>query len=323
MKEKVLSIPTPFGAPLDLYKNTWGKYGNTLSIVSGLQGDHLNGMYLNSRLSQFLDSVVEGIDPNYTLKGRIVNFPVANLNAIQSGSKLWPYDGLDMDLAFPGNPKGETTEALASAIYSHTADSYWGFILQSAPPHYEDAPHIQTLKVDGRIKKLCHDLQIETARKINESTKANLLYHWHVRDITAITLTAGSPRTLNLPQCETLFQGIVNFMVTEKILHDKRKLKLKENTKSHFYEANDEVAVLASTAGMFLKKIRVGAAVQKGQQIGEIRDIYSGKRLEEITATADGFLVTLRQYPIVFEKEPIATILTPKKSLREYLPWSA
>ena len=320
MKEKVLSIPTPFGAPLDLYKNTWGKSGDTLSIVSGLQGDHLNGMYLNSRLSQFLDSVVEGIDPNYTLKGRVVNFPVANLNAIQSGSKLWPYDGLDMDLAFPGNPQGETTEALASAIYTHTADSYWGFILQSAPPHYEDAPHIQTLKVDGRIKKLCLDLQIETARKLNQPTKVNLLHHWHVRDIVAVTLSAGAPQTLNRPQCETLFQGIVNFMVAEKILKDNRKSKSEENTKPQFYETNDEVAVLASTAGMFLKEMKVGTSVQKGQQIGEIRDIYSGKRLEEITAPADGFLVTLRQYPIVYEKEPIATILPLKKSWREYLP---
>jgi predicted deacylase len=323
VKEKVLSIPTPFGAPLDLYKNTWGKSGDTFSIVSGLQGDHLNGMYLNSRLSQFLDSVVEGIDPNYTLKGRVVSFPVANLNAMQSGSKLWPYDGLDMDLAFPGNPQGETTEALASAIYTHTAESYWGLILQSAPPHYEDAPHLQTLKVDGRIKKLCRDLQIETARKLNESTKVNLLHHWHVHDIAAVTLSAGSPRTLNRPQCETLFQGIVNFMVAEKILKDNRKLKPEENTKPRFHEANDEVAVLASTAGMFLKEMKVGTDVQKGQQIGEIRDIYSGKRLEEITATADGFLVTLRQYPIVYEKEPIAIILTPKKSWKEYLPWSA
>jgi uncharacterized protein len=323
VKEKVISIPTPFGASLDLYKNTWGKSGDTLSIVSGLQGDHLNGMYLNSRLSQFLDSVVEGIDPHYTLKGRVVSFPVVNLNAIQSGSKLWPYDGLDMDLAFPGNPQGETTEALASAIYTHTADSYWGCILQSAPPHYEDAPHIQTLEVDGRIKKLCRDLQIETARKINESTKANLLYHWHVRDIAAVTLSAGSPRTLNRPQCETLFQGIVNFMVAEKILQNKRKLKLDKNAKSHFYEANDELVILASKAGMFLKEMKVGTAVQKGQQIGEIRDIYSGKRLEAITATASGFLVTLRQYPIAYEKEPIATILIPKKSWREYILWSA
>jgi uncharacterized protein len=230
---------------------------------------------------------------------------------------------MDIDLAFPGNPKGETTEAFASAIYKHTVNSYWGLILQSAPPHYEDAPHIQTLKVDGRIKKLCRDLQVETARKLNEPTKVNLHYHWHVQDIAAVTVSAGSPKILNRLQCETLFQGIVNFMVTEKILRDKRKLKTVENTKPQFYEANDELTVPATIAGMFLKKMKAGTVVQRGQPIGEIRDIYSGKRLEEITATADGFLVTLRQYPVVYEKEPIATILTTKKSWKEYLSWSA
>ena len=316
MKEKVLSIPTAFGALLELYKNSWGKSGETLSIVSGLQGDHLNGMYLNSRLSLFLDSVVEGIDPNYTLKGRVVSFPIANLNAIQSGSKLCPYDGMDMDLAFPGNPQGETTEALASAIYTHTSDSYWGLILQSAPLHYDDAPHIQAIKLDRRSKKLCRDLKIQTARKKNASV--SLLYHWHARDIAAVTLSAGSPRTLNRSQCEVLFQGIVNFMITEKILKDKRKTKHDENTKPRFYETNDEVVILANTAGMFLKEIQVGTAVHAGQQIGRITDIYSGKNLEEITAPADGFLVTLRQYPIVYEKEPLATILITKKSWREH-----
>ena len=224
MKEKVLTIPTPFGAPLTLYKNTWGKSGNeTLAIVSGLHGDHLNGMVLSSRLSQFLDNVVEGSDPNYTLKGQVISFPVVNLNAIQSGSRLWPYDGMDMGLAFPGNPQGETSEILASAVLQHTADSYWGIILQSALPHYEDAPHIQTLKLDGRIKKLCRDLKIETVRKLNESPKVNLHSQWHSRDMVAVTLSSGSPRTVNLPQCETLFQGIVNFMQAEGILKDKRK----------------------------------------------------------------------------------------------------
>ena len=323
MKEKVLSIPTPFGASLDLYKNTWGKSGDTLSIVSGLQGDHLNGIYLNSCLSQFLDSVVEGVNPNYTLKGRVISFPVVNLNAIRSGSKLWPYDGMDMDLAFPGNPQGETSEALASAILTHTADSYWGFILQSAPPHYEDAPHIQTLKLDGRIKNLSRDLQIETVRKRNESAKVSLLQQWHKRDIVAVTLSSGSPRTINFPQCETLFQGIINFMVAEKILKDRRKIKSEASMNSRLYEPNDEAPVFASTAGMFLKEAKVGINVQAGEKIGEIRDIYSGKRLEELTAPVDGYLVTLRQYPIVYEKEPIAIILTAKKSWKEYLPWSA
>ena len=320
MKEKVLTIPTPFGAPLTLYKNTWGKSGNeTLAIVSGLHGDHLNGIVLSSRLSQFLDNVVEGSDPNYTLKGQVISFPVVNLNAIQSGSRLWPYDGMDMGLAFPGNPQGETSEILASAVLQHTADSYWGIILQSALPHYEDAPHIQTLKLDGRIKKLCRDLKIETVRKLNESPKVNLYSQW--QDMVVVTLSSGSPRTVNLPQCETLFQGIVNFMVAEKILKDKRKIKPAKNFPPRFYQPEDEVAVLASTAGMFLHEVKVGSPIQQGQTIGEIRDLYSGKRLEEITAPSDGFLLTLRQYPIVYEKESLATILTAKKSWRDIFGW--
>ena len=92
---------------------------------------------------------------------------------------------------------------------------------------------------------------------------------------------------------------------------------------SRLYEPNDEAPVFASTAGMFLKEAKVGINVQAGEKIGEIRDIYSGKRLEELTAPVDGYLVTLRQYPIVYEKEPIAIILTAKKSWKECLPWSA
>ena len=227
MKEKILSLPTSFGTPLELYKNTWGDSGQEpFAIVSGLQGDHLNGMYVSSRLSQFLDSVLEGINPDYTLKGQVVSFPMVNLNAIQSGARLAPYDGMDMDLAFPGNLQGETAEALASAVLKHTADAYWGLILQSAPPHYEDAPHIQALKLDGRTKQLARDLNIETVLKRNESV--NLHSHWHSQGVIAAILSSGSPRTINLPQCEILLQGIVNFMVAEGILKDKRKSKPQE-----------------------------------------------------------------------------------------------
>ena len=70
--------------------------------------------------------------------------------------------------------------------------------------------------------------------------------------------------------------------------------------------------VRTSTPGMFLKEVKVGKFLKKGQKIGEIRDIYSGKRLEELVTPEDGLLVTLRQYPIVYEKEPIAIILSGK-----------
>ena len=321
MKEKILRLPNPFGGDLELYKNTWGKSGEPLSIVSGLQGDHLNGMFLNSHLTQFLDSIVEGLDPHYTLTGQVQTFPVVNANAVQSGSRLWPLDEMNMDLAFPGNPDGETAEAIASTIWQHTKDSFWGIILQSAPPHYEDAPHIQTYKPDGRVKKMYRDLQIETVRRQKESSiqKVNLFHQW--QDISSVILSAGSPRTINLQQCETLFQSILNFMKAEGILKDHRNKISEHKTKTRIYQSDEEIAVRTRTAGMFLKEVKVGNHLKQGQIIGEIRDIYSGKRLEEITASEDGLLITLRQYPIVYEKEPMAIILTAKKSWREYLPF--
>ena len=322
MKEKILTLPNPFGGDLELYKNTWGKSGEPLSIVSGLQGDHLNGLFLNSHLTQFLDSIVEGLDPHYTLTGQVQTFPVVNANAVRSGSRLWPLDGMDMDLAFPGNPDGETAEAIASTIWQHTKDSFWGIILQSAPPHYEDAPHIQVHKPDGRVKKMCRDLQIETIRRQKESSthKVNLFHQW--QDISSVIVSAGSPRTINTQKCETLFQGILNFMKAEGILKDHRNKKPELKIKTQIYQSNEEVSVRTTTAGMFLKEVKVGIHLKQGQKIGEVRDIYSGKRLEEITAPEDGLLITIRQYPIVYEKEPMAIILTAKKLWWKYLPWT-
>ncbi len=324
MKEKILTLPTPYGGNLELYKNVWGKAGESLSIVSGLQGDHLSGLFINSKLTQFLDRVIEGLEPHYTLTGQVQTFPVVNINAVQSGTRLWPLDGMDMDLAFPGNSQGETTEAIASMILQHSQDSFWGLILTSAPPHYEDAPHIQVYKSGNSVKKMCRDLKIETVRKQKEysTKKVNLFHHWQEQEISSVIISAGSPRTINLQQGEKLFQGILNFMKAEGILKDHRKKDSENKGKTRIYHPDEEILVKTSTAGIFVKEVKVGSYLKQGQKIGEVRDVYSGKTLEELISLEDGLLITLRQYPIVYEKEPVAIILTAKNSWREYFPWN-
>ena len=125
-------------------------------------------------------------------------------------------------------------------------------------------------------------------------------------------VSAGSPRTINLQQCEILLQGILNFMKAEGILKAHRNKKSENKIKTRVYYPDEEVLVKTSKPGMFLKEVKVGNFLKKGQKIGEVRDIYSGKRLEELTTPEDGLLITLRQYPIVYEKEPIAIILYRK-----------
>ena len=111
-------------------------------------------------------------------------------------------------------------------------------------------------------------------------------------------------------------------MKAEGILKDHRNKNSENKGKTQIYKHDEEILVKTSTAGIFLQEVEVGSYLKQGQKIGEVRDIYSGKRLEELTSPEDGFLITLRQYPIVYEKEPAAIILTAKKSWREYFLWN-
>ena len=166
---------------------------------------------------------------------------------------------------------------------------------------------------------MCRNLQIETARRQKDSPaqKVNLFHNWQEQEISSVIVSAGSPRTINPQQCKILFKGILNFMKTERILKEQKNQNPEYKTKTRIYHSDEEILLRTSTAGMFLKEVKVGNFLKKGQKIGEVRDIYSGKRLEELEAPADGLLITLRQYPIVYEKELIAIILFGKDSWKK------
>jgi predicted deacylase len=316
MKEVLLSIPSPFGPPITLYKNSWEgnkSPDNILSIVSGLHGDQVNGIYINSLLTRFLDRVVEGSEPDYNLKGKVQIFPVVNILAAQSGSRVWSFDDLDIDLAFPGNDKGEVTERIARAIFTHTSDSTHAVILKTADHLYEDAAHIQMVDPDRPTKKMAESLGLDIARKLPESTtfQLSLFGHWRENDIPCLMVSAGKSQTLDKSLCDSLFTDLVDMMAHIGVLStDKTK---KEITKLQIHPANAEQIIISSHAGLFVAEVAVGSFLQKGQKLGEMKCVETGETLEKYAAPVDGYLVTLRHYPLTFEKESIATVLIDKK----------
>ena len=317
MKETLLSIASPFGPAITLYKNSWEASkspDNVLSIVSGLHGDQVNGLYINSRLTGFLDRVAEGLEPDFKLKGKVQIFPVVNIQATQSGSRVWSFDDLDADLAFPGNDRGEVTERIARAIFTHTADSTHAVLLKTADPLYVDAPHIQLADPDRPTKKMSESLGLPIARKLPDSTtfKLSLFGHWRENDIPSLKISAGKPQTLDRSLCDSLFAGLVDLMTHTGVLATSRTKK--EFPKLQVYPANAEHPIISSQAGLFVTEVAVGSFLQKGSKVGEMRSIETGVILDEYAAPVDGYLVSLRQYPVTFEKELLATLLTEKKT---------
>ena len=315
MKETILSIPSPLGSPIDLLKFSWEgtRARETISIVAGIHGNHLNGIYLCSQLIRFLNSVEAGNEPDYYLNGRIEVIPAINLPAIQEGKRLWSFDDLDMDLAFPGSNQGEVTEQIANAVYQHTKDSQYGIILYNGDKHYEDAPHLVCLKPDGLTKDFARSLGLQNAREPENSNIFQLcLYNqWLDQKITSVILSAGKPNHLNILLCETLFPGLVNSLLWTGTLANIRKKTKKYSVR--FNRSDREQFILAGSGGFFLSLVQVGSKIKKAQKIGEIVDLYSGVTHESLLAKSSGYVLTLRDYPVVYQKEVLAVLLEKHK----------
>lgn len=319
MKETILSASSPLGLPVTLYKNSWkgGSLGETLVVAGGLHGNDLNGFYITALLTRFLQFIEAGIENHYCLKGKVEIFPVVNTQAAQAGSRIWSFDALDMDLIFPGNENGEIGERLSNTILEQTTDTTLGIILSTPASHYEDYPHFKMYDPDRRLKKTARSLGLEVARIISDLPKTHLLCHWVENDIPSITISGGKANNLDKKYCEKVFTGIVNMMLAKKLLT--HSYKTPELSKTSLYTSKNETVLVATQAGLFVPEARTGDLLKPWQKIGAILDIYTGEILEEIISSTEGFLVTLRDYPLVYERETIAILLTKKESRKFWL----
>jgi predicted deacylase len=314
VKKEILNIPTPFGEPLILYKNRWGPENgdDSLSIVSGLQGDRLNGLMVASRLSRFLNDVESGKETGYQIRGTIQIFPIVNYKAWETGNPVWNFDSQDADLTFPGMEVGEITETVCNTVVQHTSESEYGIILQTGEKHYEDAPHVKLIDPGRKRRNLSRGLCLPIGREIAESPSLvlNLAKQWDLMGLYPFILSAGKPQTYHAPYCDLLLDGIINFMRTEGLLS--HNLEEVSQRAMAFFDAQSEYPVLTREAGLFYPEPAIGTVVQKGDKLGEVRDLYQGTVLEEIHTPEDGYVVTLRNHPMVYEKELVAVLLGEK-----------
>lgn len=82
--------------------------GRTVLFTGASHGDEYEGPVALHKLARELEPE--------RIEGQVIIMPALNLPALQAGTRLSPIDGMNMNRAFPGNPRGSVTAKIADFV---------------------------------------------------------------------------------------------------------------------------------------------------------------------------------------------------------------
>ena len=64
----------------------------------------------------------------------------------------------------------------------------------------------------------------------------------------------------------------------------------------------------AATSGIFITELKCGVVVAEGEEIGQIVEPMTGEVLSSVVSPVEGYMFTIRAYPIVYEGSLMARV---------------
>ncbi|MCD8076599.1 MAG: M14 family metallopeptidase [Lachnospiraceae bacterium] len=274
-----------------------------ISIVTGIHGDELEGQYVCYEIARRIEEHPE------CLKGTVDIYPALNPFGIDSVTRGIPAFDLDMNCIFPGNTDGDMNEYLAAEIIRDLQGSDLCLDIHASNIYLTEIPqirinelHTETLLPWAKIANVDF-IWVHGTSTVLEST---LAFSLNSRNVPTLVVEMGVGMRITKEYGDQLTDGVFRLMKEMGIwtgpAPEVRTPVISENP--------DDVAFLnAPVSGIFIKTRSHGSMLKKGDEIGRIVDPLRGTLLSVITAPVDGWLFTVREYPVVDEGSLLARIL--------------
>lgn len=321
--DEILRIRKNRLQPSDFIKETDRISGNTgqtpgkdqtppkrISIVTGIHGDELEGQYVCYEVARQIKAHPE------CLKGIVDIYPALNPFGIDSVSRGIPAFDLDMNRIFPGSQDGDMNEFVASRIIQDLEGSSLCLDIHASNIYLTEIPQIRINEQHERellpLAKLANVdfIWIHGASTVLEST---LAYSLNSRNVPTLVVEMGVGMRITTEYGRQLTEGIFRLMEELGIWENPRETADRSTAASHppvISRNPEEVAFLnAPVSGIFIKTLCHGAIVKEGDEIGRIVNPLSGELLSIVQAPVNGWLFTIREYPVVDEGSLLARIL--------------
>ena len=305
MIKTVVSTALPVNERFAIRKNIIknGKGNRRVCIVTGTHGDELEGQMVCYLVARQLNEHPELLD------GTVEIYPALNPLGIDTIQRGIPNFDLDMNRIFPGNPNGTMVEQAAHLIVEDLKGADLVFDIHSSNLYLRETPQVRINVLNEKeLVPLAQHLNIDfvwvhDAATVLESTLAHSLNSTGTKCLVA---ELGVGQRINHKMCNRLTLGIFNLMkelgmwkgdVDQSLISDPIVCK------------GDKVEFLnAETSGIFITELKCGVVVAEGEEIGQIVEPMTGKILSRVVSPVEGYMFTIRAYPIVYEGSLMARV---------------
>lgn len=307
MIQTVARVGLLVGEELRIRKNRLspqsGGPGRRISIVTGIHGDELEGQYvcyeLQRRIGEYPD----------LLTGTVDIYPALNPLGIDSVTRGIPGFDLDMNRIFPGSQDGDMNEALASGIIAGLEGSDLCLDIHASNIFITEIPQIRINRRHAdQLLPLAMLANVDFVWVHSNATvlESTLAYSLNSRNTPTLVVEMGVGMRITKEYGDQLVDGIFRLMTELGIWRGEAPA-----VRTPVVSREDgEVAFLnAPRSGIWLKTLNHGVKLQTGDELGKILDPLEGTVLCSVTAPVDGWLFTIREYPVVDQGSLLARIL--------------
>ena len=286
--------------------------GPTLIVSGGLYPTEYCGVEAASRLYQLIEQ--EG------LKGRFITVPVVNMPVfrfrtrwLNLRSSVTPFDGLNINAVFPGDPEGTPTRAVAHSLFQlvKEADYHIDFRGGDLPESHLD--HTIYLKIGKPIDETSEAMAeafglryvLPGTPKIGHTSPGTLIYEAVAAGTASIISEAGlGYRTQPLEEFVMAHvDGTVNLLKHFGMLEGEP-----EKPEGQKFLDMEWQGVTAPVAGVFTAIADQGDIPEEGEVIGRITDL-DGSVLAEVTAPVTGVVHSMFPRRVVYPGDRLYTLL--------------
>ena len=281
------------------FLTAWG----SICIVTGTHGDELEGQMVCYLMARQLQEQIEHLD------GTVEIYPSLNPLGIDTIQRGIPNFDLDMNRIFPGDKNGTMAEQAAYTIIEDLKGADLVIDVHSSNLYLRETPQVRiNVLNENELVPLARQLGVDFIWVHDAATvlEATLAHSLNSTGTKCLVVEMGVGERINHKMCFHLCDGIFHLM--KKMGMWKGNVQ-EDNLSVSKVCKGDKVSFLnAETSGVFITEYRTGMVVSKHQELGQIVEPLTGKILSRVVSPVDGYLFTIRAYPIVYEGSLMARI---------------